>query len=592
MPVNEPSYNVAVETSWDGVDLEEFEDFEQFASVHAWWNTENPETTEDVELPVAHMEDGQLKLVYEALNSAHDLAENAVGEENAADVRNMLENLREQEFPDREPLDNDENSISLDYVRSISEDEVSDCISEKVDEGWDKERAVAACLNMAEEGSFESEKSVDAMNPEEREERKQMLEENQVKLKTADLKVTGKDVEVVNKENTDGEVVVNVPIQALSEDRDGDFINEKGQESIIRQLSSGTVPLMLNHGVGSSAAMYDARDIVGQFVDGENRNGTTIGTARMRKSKDGEELHKDAKEIVDLLEQDMPIGFSVGFNPQEVDEKENGGMEISDLDLMEVSAVGIPSNPDAVPQAMSSAVAMAKNQGMENKEILSKIKSAFEHDTMTDKDGQSEQDTTEKTEEPEQVLTEKDVQNLKQIFADTIQESKSVELKQLTEDELDEVMGVVGGAAQGAEEDIIDGLEAELNLGDTEAETAGGIVEAVMQEMVDQVESEMEAMLEDEEPDKTDVTDEDEEDDDEEEMSGHTEDEDGEKSKSSEPEDDEDKEIEETEKQGYNGEPKKLDSDSEENENEEKSEKDEVDYSQVAANGEGWNTTV
>ena len=449
MPVNQPEYDTAVETNWDGVDQSEFESFEQFASVHVWWNTENPETSEDVELPVAHMEDGQLKLVYEALNSAHDLAENAVGEENAEDVRNALESLREEEFPDREPLDADENSISLNYVKSITDEEVPECISDKIDEGWDQDRAIAACLNMAEEGSSEPTKNVDTMNVEEKEERVNDINENREQLKTADLKVTGKDVEVVKEsQDSNGEIVVNVPIQALSEDRDGDFINEKGQESIIRQLKSGQVPLMLNHGVGSSAAMYDARDIVGQFIDGDNRNGTTIGTARMRMNKEGEELHSDAKEIVDLLEQDMPIGFSVGFIPQEVDEKENGGMEISDLDLMEVSAVGIPSNPDAVPQAMGTAAQMAKNAGLSKNEIMSTIEKAF-NDTMTEKQESDGQEQNEGSKSDEKQMTSEDVEAAMEVVASKVSEHMSMAMDEAE----DEVMAMIDEESEDEEEE-------------------------------------------------------------------------------------------------------------------------------------------
>lgn len=331
--------------------------------------------------------------------------------------------------------------------KSISEDEVSDCISEKIDEGWDRDRAVAACLNMAEEGSSQPEKEVDTMNPEEHEERVKDIQEHEQEMKTARFQITGKDVDIVKEsQDSDGEIVVNVPIQALSEDRDGDFINEQGQESIIRQLSSGTVPLMLNHGIGSNPAMYDARDIIGQFIDGDNRNGTTIGTARMRMNKEGEELHSDAKEVVDLLEQDMPIGFSVGFIPQEYDEKENGGMEISDLDLMEVSAVGIPSNPEAVPQAMGSAVAMAKNAGLSKNEIMQTVRKSFE-DTMTEKDGQSEKDDAQSQNE----------------------DSKSEEQeKQFSDDEIQEILGVVGGALEAHMDEAMQQIEEELEMEEDE----------------------------------------------------------------------------------------------------------------------------
>jgi len=294
-----------------------------------------------------------------------------------------------------------------------------------------------------------AERSIDEINTmssETIQDQKNSLEENREEMKTAQLEVTGKDVEV-KETNSDGEIVVNIPVQAISEDRDGDIITEKGQESIVRQLKSGTVPLVLNHGIGSNDAMYDFRDIVGQFVDGENRNGTTIGTARMRRQgKESDELHEDAKEVVDLLEQDMPIGFSVGFIPQQFDEKENGGMEISDLDLMEVSAVGIPSNPDAVPQAMGSAVAMAKNAGFSKDEIMSNIKQAFNkendgNDTMTEQtkneDGQEQNNDESKSEEKQ--LTSEDVELMMEMVGETVSSHIQMAMDE-AEDELMEMI--------------------------------------------------------------------------------------------------------------------------------------------------------
>lgn len=348
--------------------------------------------------------------------------------------------------------------------KSITDEEVPECIREKIEEeGWDQDRAVAACLNMAREGSVDAEQIADATELSVEEAEKELKKAQKDSPKTdeteenkqfVNLKAKGKDVEIVNKESQDGdgEVVVNVPIQALTEDRDGDFINEKGQESIIRQLKSGQVPLFLNHGVGSSAAMYDGRDIIGQFIDGDNRNGTTVATARLRKTENAEGekvLHRDAKEIVELLEQDMPLGFSVGFIPKDAEEKSDGeGMEISDLDLMEVSAVGIPSNPDAVPQAMGQAVAMAKNAGMDKDDIINSIRKGFE-DTMSAKDNQeSETDTN----------TEQDG-------------SKSEkQSKQLSDEEVEMVLETIGGAMETAMDGAMAEIEEALRNGEEDSD--------------------------------------------------------------------------------------------------------------------------
>jgi len=106
--VHTPAYDTAVATNWDGVDREEFESDQEFRSVHI------VEHGDEVHLPVAHKEDDELRLVYEALNSAHDLAENIEGipDQTVDNARDILTMLREDEFPDREPLDADRSEES------------------------------------------------------------------------------------------------------------------------------------------------------------------------------------------------------------------------------------------------------------------------------------------------------------------------------------------------------------------------------------------------------------------------------------------------------------------------------------------------
>jgi len=265
--------------------------------------------------------------------------------------------------------------------------------------------------------------------------------------KTADkhVQVKGKDVELV-KQDSESEPVINIPIQALAEDRDGDIINEKGQESIIRQLKSGTVPLVPNHGVGQSEAHYGFEDIFGQFIDGENRNGTTIATARLL---EGNEF---ADKLIELLENDMPVGFSVGFRVLEGDErKEEGGIEIEKVDLMEVSAVGIPSNPKAVPQAMGGAVAMAKNAGLNEKQIVSTVKEAFKH-TMSEK--QSEDGTDQNTEDSKS----DGKQELKQMASEDVEMAMEVVSSKVSEH--------MGMAMDEAEDEIMGMLDEDMEEGD------------------------------------------------------------------------------------------------------------------------------
>jgi len=292
--------------------------------------------------------------------------------------------------------------------------------------------------------------------------------------KRVNFRVKGSNLELTKQE--DGEVFVNVPIQATSEDRDGDVITDKGQERILEQLESGEVPLVPNHGVGAGAATYDFRDIFGQFVGGEMMDGTTVGRARLR---EGSEM---ADELQDLLEQDMPVGFSVGFIPTETEERGEGGMLVDDLDLMEVSAVGVPSNPDAVPQAMGGAVAAAKQAGLDRDEIVSRVEKAFESVDTMEKDNQDSK--SEKQEENLKQMTAEDVENAMSVVSSKMSEAMSeamdeaedeimsmLEDEEMEEDEMDEDEDedMDTDATDGDEED-----EEEMGLDDSDKTVSEG----------------------------------------------------------------------------------------------------------------------
>lgn len=318
----------------------------------------------------------------------------------------------------------------------------------KMDE-WDEEEGeltndvVKSESELLEISQPEESRKIDIMSS--KQELKNSIETQEQKTADKHVQVKGQDVELV-KQDSESEPVINIPIQALTEDRDGDIINEKGQESIIRQLKSGTVPLVPNHGVGQSEAHYGFEDIFGQFIDGENRNGTTIATARLL------EGNKFADKLIELLENDMPVGFSVGFRVLEGDErKEEGGLEIEKVDLMEVSAVGIPSNPEAVPQAMGSAVAMAKNAGLDKSEIVSTIEKAF-NNTMSEKQSEDGTDQNEESKSEEQNMKQmnsEDVEMAMEVISGKVSEHMGMAMDEAE----DEIMGMLD-EEEGDEEDM------------------------------------------------------------------------------------------------------------------------------------------
>lgn len=299
--------------------------------------------------------------------------------------------------------------------------------------------------------------------------------------KHVNFSVKGSDIKLTKEE--DGDVMVNVPIQATSEDRDGDVITDKGQESILEQLDSGEVPLVPNHGVGRGSATYDFRDIFGQFVGGEIVDGTTVGRARLREGSDM------ADELQDLLEQDMPVGFSVGFIPTETEERGEGGMLVDDLDLMEVSAVGVPSNPDAVPQAMGGAVAAAKQAGMTKSDIVDRIEKAFEKDTMTE----TEEDGETRDAETQKMLSEDEMDAVMDAVSGVMEQALNdiqAEMEaMMDEDEDMESDGSYGGEEDEEEEMGLDESDKTVSK-DSSGRTIQGVDDSSVQESEDKDETE------------------------------------------------------------------------------------------------------
>ncbi len=184
----------------------------------------------------------------------------------------------------------------------------------------------------------------------------------------------------------DGVEKIRVPVSSVSEDRDGDQFKEEGLEKMIEQLNRGDIPMFPNHGKtdGPFGVPYQFQDIMGKWVAGETKDGVAIAEAELREGSEYTE------ELKDLINQEMPVGFSVGFNPNldKAEEKDEGGYAFIDHDLLEISPVGIPSNPDAVVEFGMNVAKAVKDKGIDVKEAGDKIVKLLENDgELTDEDG-------------------------------------------------------------------------------------------------------------------------------------------------------------------------------------------------------------
>ena len=206
--------------------------------------------------------------------------------------------------------------------------------------------------------------------------------------------------------------LIRVPISSTTEDRDGDEFSLAGLESMLAALKSGKVPLYLDHGFRESGArLYGALDMLGAWVDGEIEGSTLYGAAFL----DPDNWLAD--ELARKIETGLPMGFSVGFGITKSRNKDNGGLIFDEVSLWEVSAVGIPSNPDAVNSAAVQAVvkSLRIKAGLEQEDMKRKTREGEEPDEEEEQeekqqpcDDEEEEQKASKEEEEEPSAEEED----------------------------------------------------------------------------------------------------------------------------------------------------------------------------------------
>lgn len=124
------------------------------------------------------------------------------------------------------------------------------------------------------------------------------------------------DIEL-NKDYTEkGEGVskerfIQVTVSGLKEDRDGERISQEAIDDMIMQYKSGTIPLFPNHGRDATTGerVYNWQDIMGVWVDAEQKEDKILATARLNKG------HPDSEKFWNYVKSGMPLGFSIGGKP-------------------------------------------------------------------------------------------------------------------------------------------------------------------------------------------------------------------------------------------------------------------------------------
>lgn len=169
------------------------------------------------------------------------------------------------------------------------------------------------------------------------------------------------EIKISTTEKEDGTevTVVEVPVSSTAPDRDGDVFTEEGLEDMAAQLDSGSVPMFLDHGLDASGfPTYRVLDAIGGWKQGIIEEAGEHQLLKARGELDPDV--SDAAELENRLRNGVvPVGWSVGFIVQTENENEDiPGKEFESTDLLEVSSVGIPSNPLTVS---NTAAAIAKS---------------------------------------------------------------------------------------------------------------------------------------------------------------------------------------------------------------------------------------
>jgi len=153
-------------------------------------------------------------------------------------------------------------------------------------------------------------------------------------------------VKDVDEDEETGRTQIRMPVSSTAEDRDGDEFSRDGLEDMKEQIDSGRVPMMLDHGRGGDGPYYGTLGIVGRWDSAEIESEGDIDVLYATGTPASTE---PAEKMTQLIDDDMPVGSSVGFRilEYERDEEENK-YRFHGVDLLEISQVGIPSNPVTV----------------------------------------------------------------------------------------------------------------------------------------------------------------------------------------------------------------------------------------------------
>lgn len=233
------------------------------------------------------------------------------------------------------------------------------------------------------------------------------------------------NVEVRELDDGDGSrKQIRMPVSSTAKDRDGDQFSEDGLEDLQRQINEDKIPMFLDHGRGSRGSYYGALGMVGRWdsADIEQEGDVKVLYATGTPTT----ANPDAEDMVALIEDDMPVGSSVGFRVLDYEGDRQDGYEFHETDLLEISNVGIPSNPETVNAgdgAVGVAAAMKHARGGLVAQVADELERRGAGGPVPDSDAEAKHaDTppmTDDPDDPDKELVER-VVGIQERMADTL----------------------------------------------------------------------------------------------------------------------------------------------------------------------------
>jgi len=120
------------------------------------------------------------------------------------------------------------------------------------------------------------------------------------------------EVEIVKGAGKTKQRFVEVIVSGLESDRESEKMSQEAIDDMITQYKSGTIPFFSDHGLNphtGDIGIYTWKGIMGVWVDAFQEGSHLKAKLRLNKS------HPDHELFWNYVQEDMPIGFSVGANP-------------------------------------------------------------------------------------------------------------------------------------------------------------------------------------------------------------------------------------------------------------------------------------